>query len=343
MKVLRRIAISIGIITLIAALLLGFKLGSKYYKSYQFERALSHTVLDKDLTAGAYQKSRELKDGQILSKEPFQLSEVPPIWERLSENDSLLTQYQYLNQINFYLIVYKSDSLLVNGIIAEPKAEGRFPVILFNRGSNKKVGKVAKGSTLFSLLQFSRLVAEGHVMVASCYREADEFGGKDLNDVLNLTSTIKEIDKADTTRVGMLGWSRGGMMTYLALQKSSQIKTAVVGNGPTDLFSLLEERPGMESQVCARLIPNFKANRSAALKKRSVIYWADELEKNSSLLILSGSQDQKVNPNQAKKIAKILTEMDYDFELREFDTDHKFSGKKEELNQLLSAWFKERL
>ena len=47
----------------------------------------------------------------------------------------------------------------------------------------------------------------------------------------------------------MLGWSRGGMMTYLALQKSDKIKTAIVGNGPTDLFGLISDRPEMESKL----------------------------------------------------------------------------------------------
>jgi hypothetical protein len=38
-----------------------------------------------------------------------------------------------------------------------------------------------------------------------------------------------------------------------------------------------------------------------------------------------------------------LTDINYDFELKEFETDHKFSGKKDELNELLIYWFKEKL
>ena len=43
------------------------------------------------------------------------------------------------------------------------------------------------------------------------------------NGLLSTISVLKEINKADTSRIGMFGWSRGGMMTYLALQKSDKI------------------------------------------------------------------------------------------------------------------------
>jgi hypothetical protein len=41
---------------------------------------------------------------------------------------------------------------LVNGIIAELKKEGKFPAIIFNRGGNKEIGKIAKAKTLHTLI-----------------------------------------------------------------------------------------------------------------------------------------------------------------------------------------------
>ena len=79
------------------------------------------------------------------------------------------------------------------------------------------------------------------------------------------------------------------------------------------------------------------------LKKRSVIYWADELDKNSSLLILCGTNDKSVNPEQADKIVIKLKEINYRFELRKFETDHFFSDKKMELNEMVIRWFNEKL
>ncbi|WP_317039152.1 prolyl oligopeptidase family serine peptidase [Zunongwangia mangrovi] len=91
------------------------------------------------------------------------------------------------------------------------------------------------------------------------------------------------------------------------------------------------------------MIPFGGANKTSELKKRSVYYWPEELDKNASLLILCGTRDQQVNPNQAKKIAQKLSNIDYDFQLKEFDTDHSFSDKKQELQKLMTKWFDDRL
>ncbi|WP_282050583.1 alpha/beta hydrolase family protein [Maribacter aquivivus] len=344
MKLIKRIVISIGILILIVFLFFGLKLGTKYYKSYQNSESLTNTILDSKISTEDYNNSYNLKNGAIISKKIINLSEIPPIWNSISENNSLTKNYKYLDNINFYVILYKSDSLLVNGIIAEPKKEGKFPVVIFNRGGNKEVGKMAKAKTLHSLIQSaSKLADQDYLVIASCYRENDEFGGNDIKDVLNLTETIKTINKADSSRIGMFGWSRGGMMTYLSLKNSNLIKTAVIGNGPSDLGKLIIERPEMEKLVCAKLIPKYKENKSEELKKRSVAYWADELDKSASLLILCGTEDKQVNPNQADIIADKLTKINYDFKLEKIKTDHKFSNKKNELNTLLINWFKEKL
>lgn len=344
MKKSRLVFISIGVLLLIGILVIGSKYGAAYYKSYQNSKLLSNTILDYNISDEDYKNSHQLANGAILSKKRITLSDIPPIWSSISENNSLREKYKYLDNINFYVILYKSDSLLVNGIIAEPKKEGKFPVIIFNRGGNQEIGKVAKGKTLFSLIHSaSKLVDEDYLVIASCYREDDEFGGDDINDVLNLTETIKTIPKADSNRIGMFGWSRGGMMTYLSLKYSNQIKTAVIGNGPTDLVKLIIDRPEMESMVCAKLIPEYEQNKSEELKKRSVVYWPNELDKNASLLILCGTEDKRVNPNQAEQIAEALTKINYDFELKRVKTDHKFSDKKDELNKLVINWFNQNL
>ncbi len=79
------------------------------------------------------------------------------------------------------------------------------------------------------------------------------------------------------------------------------------------------------------------------LKNHSVIYWTDKLNKESSLLILCGTKDKRVDPEQAEKIAKKLTGIKYDFEFKKFETGHFFSDKKAELNELVTNWFDTKL
>ena len=344
MKVFKRVVKLMGILILILCSFIGVKFIMKKHAHFKDIESLNNTVLGIEINASDLKGAKTLEQGQILSKRIIELSTIDPLWRKITENNVLKSDFKYLDEIDFFAITYKSDSLLVNGIIAEPKREGKFPVIIFNRGGNKEIGKEAKLKTLFSLIfSSSKLVKEGYVVIASCYREDDEFGGKDINDVLNLTNTVKQLRKADSERIGMFGWSRGGMMTYLALKKLNTIKTAVIGNGPTDLEKLIAERPEMETEVCAKLIPNYEKDKKIELEKRSVLYWADELDKNASLLILCGTEDKRVNPNQAESLAVKLTEINYNFILEKFKTDHKFSSKIKELNELLINWFNTEL
>lgn len=279
------------------------------------------------------------QNGKIISKRLVHLNKTP-VWNEVAKNDTLKPQFRHLGNINFYFITYQSDGFTVKGIVIEPKLEGKYPVVIFNRGGNRNYGQL----TITTLMRLTAKLAEnGYVIIGSNYREKDEFGGEEINDVLYLTETIKELEKADTSRIGMLGWSRGGMMTYLALQKSNKIKTAIVGNGASDLFDSAKFRPKMETNVFAECIPDYWENRTSELKKRSAIYWVDELNKNSSLLILCGTNDKRVNPKQADRIAKKLSEINYDFELKKYETDHFFSRYREELNNLIINWFDMRL
>ena len=279
------------------------------------------------------------QNGKLLSKRLVDLSKTP-IWNTISQDDALKPNFEYLKKLNFYFITYQSDSLKVRGILIEPKNQGKYPVVIFNRGGNRDFGSL-KVATM--IMYTSKLAEQGYVIIGSNYREKDEFGGADINDVLNLTETVKDIDKADPNCIGMFGWSRGGMMTYLALQKSDKIKTAIVGNGVSDLFETTKLRPEMETNVFAECIPDYWNNKESELKKRSAIYWADELDKNSSLLILCGTNDKRVNPEQADQIANKLKEIKYDHELRKFKTDHYFSEYKTELNAMIIDWFNKRL
>lgn len=129
------------------------------------------------------------------------------------------------------------------------------------------------------------------------------------------------------------------MMTYLALKLSADIRTAVVGNAPTDLFALIAERPEIETGVLAPCIPGYARNKQAELEKWSALYWPEALNPKSSLLILSGSRDDRCNPHQADSLAHRLRQIGYRFELKKVDTGHYFSDRKSELNAWLIDWF----
>ena len=114
--------------------------------------------------------------------------------------------------------------------------------------------------------------------------------GRGVRDVLALTQLLDEIPNADSTRLGMHGWSRGGMQTYIAAKSLPNIKAIAVGAGNSDEEMALKIRPKFEKMLIKR-VPNFKDNRAEELKKRSVIKWTDKLPKKAPILLLHGDKD----------------------------------------------------
>ncbi len=262
------------------------------------------------------------------------------LWEIISSNDSILSDYDYANSLNYSELKYISDSQIVEGFVISPKAKGHYPVIIFNRGGNRDFNELTLKMLFFST---AVLANEGYIILASNYRDQDEFGGEELNDVLNLIHVADQLENADTSKIGMFGWSRGGMMTYLSLKESNRIKTAAIGNGVADLFSAIEMRPELERDVLSECIPNYWKNKEEELKKRSAIFWADSLDKKSSLLLLCGSLDAQVDYQQSVNMAAKLDAVNYTCELKIYETNHGFQGKRSELNAELINWFNSHL
>lgn len=268
-----------------------------------------------------------------------------PIYSRLTENIAGTVQWKeqlkYIDSIEVYSITYLSDGLKVNGLLVKPKKEGNYPCVIYNRGGNRDFGalKIAHG-----ILTLGQIAKEGYVVIASQYRGnegsegQEEFGGKDVNDVVILTEVLKEIEGADTNNIGMYGWSRGGMMTYMALTKTNKIKAAVVGGGLSDLTVI--DRPKMENGVYAQLIPNYKENKTVELEKRSAIKWVDQFPKNTPILLLHGNADWRVKATNSLNLALEFEKYRIPYRLKIFEGgDHGITEYKEEVHEDVMSWF----
>jgi dipeptidyl aminopeptidase/acylaminoacyl peptidase len=87
----------------------------------------------------------------------------------------------------------------------------------------------------------------------------------------------------------------------------------------------------MEKGVYASLIPNYSSDKDTQLKARSAVYWADQLCKTTPLLIMHGSADWRVSPDEAFELVKKLHEYKHptrfilfegaDHSIREFKTE----------------------
>lgn len=253
------------------------------------------------------------------------------------------TEYEYLDQIEVSGITYLSDGLKIKGLMVKPKKKGNYPCIIYNRGGNRDFGQLVAGHGALTL---GKIAKEGYIVIASQYRGnggsegQEEFGGAEVNDVLVLTEVLKEVEGADTDKIGMYGWSRGGMMTYIALTKTDKIKAAVVGGAVSDSYSSIIDRPEMETRVLAELIPNYEENKEAELDKRSPVKWANKFSKNVPILMLHGNSDWRVKPEQSLNLALEFGKYRIPYRLIMFEGgDHGISEHRAEVNAQVINWF----
>ncbi len=240
-------------------------------------------------------------------------------------------------KINVYRMVYTSQGHKVIGYIVEPKEGSDLPCVVHNRGGSRDFGSIKIGQLFLGLSMFAQ---SGYITIFSQYsgnaggEGEDQMGGSDIEDVLVLYEILKKYPRADVSRIGMYGASRGGMMTYLALARTNWIKAAVIVAGTADYVNKKEFRDMEEHYV------KMFGGSIEEKKKRSALYWVDKLPKNTPLLIMHGSADWRVNPTDSIHMAEALYKNKVPYKFIMFDgADHGLTEHKAESNKLMLEWF----
>src|SRR5690606_26802309 len=141
----------------------------------------------------------------------------------------------------------------------------------------------------------------------------------------------------------IFGHSRGGMMTYKALQNKNIFKSAVVIAGSANSFTCIRDRPEMETHVYAEIIPDYYEKKDEILKDRSVVFWPEKLSE-IPLLLLHGTADKRVNYEEVEQLSSQLDSLNFPFQLVTFEgDDHGLSNHRQESEQLILDWFNKYL
>jgi len=302
-------------------------------------RRVNQTVLaGKVLPRSELLIQKPLANGQLLRREPMT---IPA--KLLLEDGSARPEDAHLDLVNVDEITYISDGLRVEGHIITPKTPGPHPCIIYNRGGNREFGA---NSPVRVARRLAKFASWGYVVVASQYRGnmggegQEEFGGADVHDVLNLIPLLESLpEEADAQRIGMIGFSRGGLMTYLALTGTDRMKAAAVVAGVGDSRSGIEKRPDMETYVYAELIPDYWNVKEEALLARSPVAWPERLCPTTPLLLQHGTADWRVDPRETMSLARGLYDLRRPYRLIMYEgADHGLSEYRGEAYEQIRHW-----
>ena len=290
-------------------------------------------------------KFGEFGTGELIKSRPVDVS-ATPIFKKIQHHPD---QYDYLERVEINSMIYQSDGMMVTGFLVKPKGlDNNTPIILYNRGGNQDLGRLLVAHAVEIL---APLAEQGFVVAATNYRGnsgsegREQFGGEDVHDIFNLIDALGQVPFADTSRVGLFGLSRGGMMNYLALKQDSKQQIDAIANlgGITDLRHTIEYHPEI-GVVCEWLIPNYANNQGEALDARSVIKWVDQLPKDVPMLIIHGSEDQSVNFLQIPYFLEHADKYAIPYKAIVYEGDnHGCIAHQKEVMQNLQDWFIDRL
>jgi dipeptidyl aminopeptidase/acylaminoacyl peptidase len=125
--------------------------------------------------------------------------------------------------------------------------------------------------------------AKGYIVIAPEYRgsigygpalyDAIDYGGAEVDDVLTAVDYLKaNVPQVDPARIGIAGWSHGGMITVLAVTRNPALFKAAVAMVPvTNLFHRLA-RKGVERQRRA-IDPQNRFGGSPSERRTAAVVW----------------------------------------------------------------------
>jgi dipeptidyl aminopeptidase/acylaminoacyl peptidase len=202
---------------------------------------------------------------------------------------------------------------------------GKLPLLVLPHG-----GVHADFTTYYAHI-VRELVAQGYIVIAPEYRgstgygtwiyEAIDYGGREVGDALASRDwAVENHPRVDADRVGILGWSHGGLITLMSLfDHPGSYKCGFAGVPVSNLIM----RMGYLGQDYRDLyeadfhIGEDVESNMAEYKRRSPVYNAHKLTK--PLRIHTNPRDEDVNVIEVEHLIQALKAENKDFEYEIYD------------------------
>lgn len=231
-------------------------------------------------------------------------------------------------------MVYDSLGREVDGYIAYPnEIKEKLPLIIWNRGGNLREGRIDE---FLARGMYGEIASWGYVVLASQYRKDEEFGGKDVEDVLQLIPIGESLPFCDASRIGMEGWSRGGMMAYRALCHTDRVRCAVIIAGIANLLRRSATLKKLE-QIYGKVLSE---DAEAKMRHRSAVHFAGAISAATAVMLIHGTGDRTVSYLDSVEMAEEFKRQDRDVHLELIEGgDHFLKKFRKEVSALRKGWF----
>jgi len=309
-------------------------------------------VVDGELDVQAFDVG---KGGEIavLSSRPDQPSEVSTLaggaLRRVSHVNDAFLKGIALGPVERFKAKSR-DGTMVDGFLVRPPgvpARARLPSVLLIHG-----GPNGQYSTAFDE-EWQMLAARGYAVVGANPRGSTgygrafsraifaDWGNKDYDDIMAAIDHVVATGAADADRLGVGGWSYGGMLTDVVITKTTRFKAAVAGAGEANGFA----NYGVDEYVYAW-------EMEAGLPWKNVQTWMRlspwfQIDKvKTPTLFLGGNEDHNVPIVNSEQMYESLRRLGVETELvvypDEFHDITRPSFQKDVLERYI-AWYDKHL
>jgi dipeptidyl aminopeptidase/acylaminoacyl peptidase len=205
-----------------------------------------------------------------------------------------------------------SDGLKVKNLLYQPSVlspDRKYPGVVINHGGMEGAEFETRGLA-------RELAVNGFVVVLPQFRGEGgseghfEFSGGEVDDSLAALGYLKALGYVDAGRIGMVGYSLGGLVTLNVLERDPGVKAAVLMGAISDPLAFFEETSKKRPPESPAQIERHKKD----MQDRSPMGGLEKV--NASVLILHGARDTRVNPEQSKRLYEMLKASGKDVEIK---------------------------
>lgn len=212
---------------------------------------------------------------------------------------------------------YSVDGKNVEAISFQPRGGGSYPGLLLIPG-HATTARDWIGSGLTYARNGYAGLAVSQPGYGGSQGPGDYVGPKTIKVLIEGYRRLQREPFVDAKRMGIVGYSRGGMAASLLALELDDVKAVVMGAGVYD-FKRAYDETGLDG-----IRQNMRAETGmteAAIRERSSIVRMDKLK--CPVLILHGEKDINVPVSQARLLRDRLTALKKDFEIQIFpDREH---------------------